>query len=234
MGVETGFDPSVHGFSFRNSFPGGAVVAELTRQGRVTDLTGLQVPRSVSALTDLASGADFWGAFGLCGGMSWTALDRYRRGLPVGGIRSVPGRDDDLFRELVSRQADSMRGRTLLERCIVWQFLPDRVPWWMIWAKGVGRLSAKLEWPKLRTALGSGTPTGLVLMRARGAATPSGNHQVVAVGYRDSGSGTVSIDIYDPNHPGKRPSIPMDTESETVGPRQSTGEPVRGFFTWSP
>lgn len=234
MEVTTGFDPRLHGFGFRNSFPGGSVVAELARQGRLSELTGLKVPRAIRGLTDLAAGGDFWGAFGLCGGMSWSALDRYQQSIPSAEIRSTPDSAHELFRELVKRQADSMKGRGLMERCIVWQFLPDRAPWWMIWSMGVGRLTASQEWPKLRSALDAGTPTGMVLIRAQGVVAPSKHHQVVAVGYRVSGAGAVTIDLYDPNHPGMRSSVPLEPVSQTVGPRQSTGESVRGFFVWTP
>lgn len=234
MEVSTGFDPAVNGFGFSNRFPGGAVVAELVRQDRVSELTGLKLPRAVSQLTDLASGEEFWGSFGLCGGMSWAALDRFARSVRPGADRSIPGRDHELFRELVGRQADSMKRRRLMERCLVWQLLPDRAPWWLVWSRGLGRLTAEQEWPKLRTALDNSTPGSLVLIRARGAADPSINHQVVAVGYQLSDDGKVDIRLYDPNHPRQLSSIPMDLHARSVGPRQSTGEPVRGFFVWSP
>jgi len=74
----------------------------------------------------------------------------------------------------------------------------------------------------------------LVLIRARGGANPSSNHQVVAVGYKATGDGQVEVRLYDPNHPGIRPTIPLDLQSQSVGPRQSTNEPVRGFFVWAP
>lgn len=234
MEVDTDFDPRMYGFGFANRFGGGAVVAELARQDRLSELTGLKVPRVVRQLIDLAAGGDFWETFGLCGGMSWLALDGFAKREPPATSQSVPGPDQALFHELVARQADSMRGRKLLERCIVWQLLPDRASWWMFWSKGVGRLTVEEEWPKLRVALDSGEPVSLVLIRARGAANPSSNHQVVAVGYQATGDGQVEVRLYDPNHPGFRPTIPLDLQSQSVGPRQSTNEPVRGFFLWAP
>lgn len=231
--VNTEFDPRVHGFGFANRFRGGAVVAELARQDRLSQLTGLKLPWGVRQLTNLAGDQDFWGTFGLCGGMSWASLDRFERGEPLPADRSIPTPDKAIFHELVTRQADSMRGRKLLERCIAWQLQPDRAPWWMFWSKGVGRLTTEQEWPKLQASLDAGTPSSLVLIRAQGVANPSLHHQVVAVGYHITDDGKVEIRLYDPNHPGRRPTIPLDLRSRSVGPRQSTNEPVRGFFLWS-
>jgi hypothetical protein len=231
--VQTGFDPKVHGFQFTNSFRGGSVMAELARQDRLSPLSGVKLPRALRHLTHLAENADFWGAFGLCGGMSWTALDRFERGQQIEDTRTIPAPDTELFRALVAKQADSMRGRSLLERCLVWQVLPGRAPWWMFWSNGVGRLTIEDEWPRLRGHLDRGTPMSLVLVRVEGVANPGDNHQVVAIGY-ETGDGAVQIEMYDPNHPRARPTIPLDLRRQTCGPRQSTGERVRGFFIWGP
>jgi len=233
MEAQSGFDPQLHGFQFTNRFAGGSVVAELARQDRLSQLSGLQLPRAARQLTDLPESAAFWGSFGLCGGMSWSALDRYERGVTIEDTRVIPGRDTDLFRSLVTRQADSMKGRALLERCLVWQLMPDRAPWWMFWSKGVGRLTVEGEWPKLQHALDGGRPVSLVLIRNQGIASPGEHHQVVAVGYTATG-GTANIELYDPNHPRARPTIPLDLETGSCGPRQSTGERTRGFFVWEP
>jgi hypothetical protein len=228
--IRTNFDPKVNGFHFTNRFDGGAVVAELARQDRLSELTGLKVPKAAQDLADLASGASFWGTFGLCGGMSSTALEWFKQGDPIPVTHTIPNRDSELFRELVRRQADSLQGRTVLERCMVWQLLPDRAPAWMFWIKGVGKLTTQGEWPKLRAALETGTPTLLVLLRNHGVASPAKNHQVVAVGFDIMSGGGVVVHIYDPNHPGSSPTFALDVRNQTVGPKQSTGEPVRGFF----
>jgi len=231
MKVQTEFDPPLHGFQFTNRFSGGAVVAELASQGRLSQLIGLQTPKAVRDLTDLAHSAEFWGNFGLCGGMSWSALDRYETGQPIETARAIPVRDSELFRQLVGRQADSMKGRSLLERCLIWQLLPDEAPWWLFWSKGVGRLTMEGEWPRLRASLDAGRPSSLVLIRNQGIASPGDHHQVVAIGY-EMNDGVVGIELYDPNHPRARPTIPLDLSARTCGPRQSTGERTRGFFLW--
>ena len=228
--IRTNFDPKTNGFQFTNRYPGGAVVAELARQERLSELTGLKVPRAVRNLTDLASGAGFWGTFGLCGGMSSGALARFEQGEAVPATRSIPEPNSELFQELVKRQADTLQGRKVMERCLTWQLLPDRTPTWMFWVKGVGRLTTESEWPRLRSKLQAGSPTVLCLIRVRGAGNPADNHQVVAVGADIESSGRVVVHLYDPNHPRATPTFPMDTVDQTVGPRQSTGEPIRGFF----
>ncbi len=232
MEVRTEFDSRNHGYRFANRFQGGAVLAEITRQDRLSELSGLKVPRAVRHLTDLAAGEDFWGTFGLCGGMSWTAVDRFERGETAPDTSSIPGPETGLFTELVARQADSMKGRDLLERCIVWQMFPDVAPWWTFWLKGVGRLTVEGEWPKLRSALDAGQPTPLVLIRAQGVTMPDKHHQVVAIGYKLT-DGNAVVSLYDPNHPGSTPEIALDLAGGKVGPRQSTGEVVRGIFVWT-
>lgn len=231
MKVQTAFDPRLHGYQFTNRFSGGAVVAELIDQDRLTQLIGLKTPAVVRDLTNLAQSATFWGDFGLCGGMSWGALDAYETGQPIAGTRSIPDRGTELFRRLVTRQADSMRGRSLLERCLVWQLLPDQTPRWMFWSKGVGRLTVETEWPRLKSALDAGTPSSLLLIRNHGLASPGDHHQAVAIGYETS-DGIARVELYDPNHPRARPTVPIDLRTRTCGPRQSTGERTRGFFVW--
>jgi hypothetical protein len=229
--VQTSFDPQVHGYQFTNRFSGGAVIAELNSQDRLSELTGLKTPNVLRELTDLAQSATFWGDFGLCGGMSWGAVDGYETGQAVDGTRAIPGRGTEIFRSLVARQADSMKGRSLLERCLIWQLLPDQTPLWMFWSKGVGRLTVEREWPRLKAALDAGRPWSVLLIRNHGIASPGDHHQAVAIGY-ETGDGVVNIDLYDPNHPRARPTVPIDLNARTCGPRQSTGERTRGFFLW--
>ena len=61
----TAFDPKVNGFHFVNSFSGLDIVTELGAGFLGGDLPSSVVPD------------DFWDRWGLCGGMSWHALDRY-------------------------------------------------------------------------------------------------------------------------------------------------------------
>jgi hypothetical protein len=231
---DTAFDPAIHGFRFPNRFPGGAVIAELNRQERLTELTGIGVPNAVRHLADMAQQARFWGTFGLCGGMSWAALDRFFAGrqTPDDPVSPPPG--SALFSELVKRQVDSMRGQQMIARCLTWQLLPAKAPWWIPWAKGIQQITGKQEWPALKRSLDREVPASLTLIRVAGVADPSDNHQVVATGYRMEAEGNVIIGLYDPNHPRSKVSLRLrfDSKGSMTGCAQSTGEPVRGFFVW--
>ncbi len=230
---ETAFDPRTHGFGFSNRFLGGAVVAELSRQERLSELLGVTVPKGARLLTDIAGSMSFWGTFGLCGGMAWAALDRFFGRGSVPAATAPPGPGDPLFSELVRRQADSMGGQALIGRCLSWQFTPDEVPWWWFWTRGVRNMTVRREWPILKEMLDQGTPASLTLIRASGAADPSRNHQVVAIGYREEGASR-QIYLYDPNHPRARPHLQLDlgANEDLQACSQSSGEPLRGFFLW--
>ncbi|MGA7271107.1 MAG: hypothetical protein WB239_08545 [Acidimicrobiia bacterium] len=230
----TYFDPHIHGFRFSNQFRGGDVVSELGKQGRLSGLVGLETPRVVADLADVTARAGFWGTFGLCGGMSWAALDRYFAERPAEEQVSAPEAGDALFSELVGRQADSMGGRDLLVRCLEWQLDPDTTPWWWFWSRGVHELTTRHEWPTLRSLLDDRVPVSLTLIRASGAANPSLNHQVVAYAYEEDGRQR-NINLYDPNHPGATSVLGLeaDDRGRLIECRQSTGESLRGFFVWS-
>lgn len=233
--MDSEFDPEVHGFRFPNRFFGGQVVAELARQDRLTELVGLRLPRVVRDLTDLAQNAGFWGTFGLCGGMSWAALDCFRRGVGTPPVGSPPGPGDELFSELVARQADSMGGRGLMERCLQLQITPDRPPWWLFWVKSVLRQTIDEQWPRLRQALDNGQPTALTLIRVSGLDSPARHHQVVAIGYDLVDAKRISIRLYDPNHPRSIRTLQLNTTpgQQSIEADSSTGRGLRGFLVWS-
>ncbi|MEX0667089.1 MAG: hypothetical protein WD313_02030, partial [Acidimicrobiia bacterium] len=114
--VKTAFDPAVHGFKFRNQFHGGHVVSELAAQGRLDDQIGISLPPPIDDVLSLARGASFWGTFGLCGGMSWAALDLYLDRQPAPADATSPREGTELFSRLVGRQADSLAKTELLRR----------------------------------------------------------------------------------------------------------------------
>jgi hypothetical protein len=229
--VKTGFEPARHGFKFRNRFHGGQVVSELAAQGRLQDQIGINLPKEVLAL---ARGANFWGSFGLCGGMSWAALDLFSSGETPPADTRPPVGGTELFRKLVRRQADSMVKTELLRKVLIWQLLPDSSQWWGFLLDNVGNLVEKREWPRLQAALDARKPQSLCLIRSRGIGEIANNHQVVATGYETGPDGRVIVHIYDPNHPGTSPSLSFRRggEGNRIDARQSTGEPLRGFFVW--
>ena len=232
--VKTNFDPAVHGFRFRNQFQGGHVVSELSAQGRLADQVGINLPPPLDEVLTLARGAGFWGTFGLCGGMSWGALDLYFAGQVAPEESTIPREGTALFSKLVGRQADSFGQTELLRKVLTWQLLPDSGQWWSFWLDNAGKLVEHQEWPKLRASLDAGRPQSLCLIRSRGVGGIAKNHQVVATGYETGSSGRVIVDLYDPNHPGIRTQVSFEPggPANRINPRQSTGEPVRGFFVW--
>jgi hypothetical protein len=213
----TGFDPAIHGFHFRNRFSGRDIIEAVN--------VGLG-----SLATTVANDAEFWKGWGLCGGMSWSALDRFYDDDPVPESAESPVVDSELFRHLVDRQLDSFRGAALITQCLRWQSRYERRPWWdprnTTW-----RLTRR-QWPKVKELIDRGHPASLTLIRSRTDA--SANHQVLAVGYCEDASGLASIDLYDPNHPGETPKIVLRLAGAEAGRAiQSSGEPLRGFFSWA-
>jgi hypothetical protein len=234
--VRTGFDVQLHGFGFTNRFQGAHVMVELARQGRIDDLFGPRVARPVRAALSIANRADFWGTFGLCGGMSWTAIDNYRQSRTSERSPNPPGPGDALFSLLVERQADSLRGSLLMTRLVRWMALPESNRWWNLWLASIGKEVIEDEWPALKASLDRGLPHGLCLMRSKHVNGLSQNHQVVAIGYSVDSRRRASVLLYDPNHPGDVPTLSFNTRSlvNRLDAVQSTGEPLLGFFVWPP
>ena len=232
--VKTTFDPIVHGFRFRNQFQGGHVISELAAQGRLEDQIGINFPPPIKDVLSLARGATFWGTFGLCGGMSWAALDLFfdEQAVPVDS--APPPEGTVLFSRLVGRQADSLAKTQLFQRVLTWQLLPDSTQWWRFWLDNIGKLVQQKEWPQLRTGLEAGKPQSICLIRSAGISGFANNHQVVAAGYETTPDGRVTVDLYDPNHPGFVPKLSFDPGGvfNRIDARLSSGEPVRGFFVW--
>ena len=162
--------------------------------------------------------------YGLCGGMCFAALDYLLAGERMPATTTLPARRSALHTYLWQRQLDSFSGPVV----------PLRVIEWMLRTNGdVERLTAAKEFPKLRARIDQGSPAVLCLIRGRGLANPTQNHQVLATGYRyDTATGRVSIDVYDPSRPGQEPKLSMNLRdpSRGIDLAQSTGEPLRGFF----
>jgi hypothetical protein len=171
--VKTSFLPSRHGLHFDNAFPDGpALTFKL-------------------GSTSLGIGN---AANGLCGGMVFTALDFWTRGLTPPSDTDPPAPGTPLFRHLVRRLIDSwhLPGGPLayFVRMTPWVPLPDR------------RLSAGMasQWSSIKAELDAGRPCPLGLVRVK-SANPlhlGQNHQVLAYGYHLAGP-SVRLEVYDPN-----------------------------------
>jgi hypothetical protein len=212
----TSFDPAVHGFHFRNRFSGLDIVHAFN--------VGLG---SVASL--VSEDADFWNGWGLCGGMTWGALDQFYSDSHIPASRQGPDADAALFGELVDRQIDSLLGIALLTKCLRWQSRSEHNRWWdpraTTWS-----LTMK-QWFRTKQYIDLGHPASLTLIRTQ--RDLSKNHQVLAVAYCEDASGKAVIDLYDPNHPDDTPKILIRLNGSEAGrAMQTTGEPLRGFFVW--
>jgi hypothetical protein len=215
--VTTGFVPSENGFRFSNRFSGVDILNEL-RDG---------LGDSASSLGDEA----FWSTWGLCGGMSWHALDRYFAGNAMLAGSASPERDTALFRTLVLRQVDSFKQGKLIAACLRMQSRHDTRQWWDP-RPSLQRRNISHAWPNLKTGLDAGLPVSLTLIRAT--TNPGENHQVVTVSYSlHRRSGFVDIGIYDPNDPLRTCELRMQLEGQRAGVvEQDTGEPLRLLVPW--
>lgn len=168
--------------------------------------------------------------YGLCGGMSLLAMDRFHAGVSPPSAGVTPGPGDPLFERILLRQADSMGflGRRTL-RYLAWMALPEHGP------EGAQAATAR-AFEEMLGDLQRGEPVALALIYVgfadRGAIWQ--NHQVVATGVRNDG-GVYTVSLYDPNYPGNdevslvlRPSPDGYETTQRIGPHRRRH--VRGFF----
>lgn len=167
------FSPAEHGFRFSNTFQNDAV-----------------------PLLDLRTG-------GLCGGMSYTALDYWSAGLPIPTVDHRPANGTPLHQYIYLRQIDSLVRNVLR--------------WGELYADVRGARRAEFfrrgldagergELGRLQKALARGAPIPLGLKAPRG---PS--HQVLALGCEvGPGPDDVALRLYDPNFPGRTMTMVPD------------------------
>jgi murein DD-endopeptidase MepM/ murein hydrolase activator NlpD/uncharacterized protein YgiM (DUF1202 family) len=201
--VKTNFSPTRDGFRFVNRFEFKFPVQfKLPLVGQI-DLSQV--------------------VYGLCGGMCFGALDYFYANQALPEETQVSRIDNKLFVYLADRQMDSLSIPVLL-KVIRWMVSEDRY---------IGLRMSRYELPKLRRRLDKDEPVVLGLIRIEGLGDPTKNHQVLATGYEyDQDNKRMVVDLYDPNHPGKEPTITLDLKRPSEGIRmsQSTGEFLRGFF----
>ena len=202
------FLPSVNGFHFANAWPSGPTV----RFGRLD-------PRRVG-VGDAANG--------LCGGMVYTVGDLFAAGVPMPTDREPFANGSPRFKAIVRRQVESL----------VWLTVPFRFWTRMALGGSLGgdraRSTFDREWPKVRAILDSGTLAmiGLIRVASMNPRNLTRNHQVMAWGYDEDGRG-VTLRLYDPNWPDRDDvtiTIDLDPALRPTGLRQSTGEPLLGWF----
>ena len=208
------FDPSRDGFSFSNSFAWtDADLDELTRRlrpltvGALAGLGGLAGRLRGATGAGAAGGAGVgalgggalvrriaqnWKTFGLCGGMSLAAVERWTAGSPVPTWSLEKSAMRPLLRR---RQAETLR-HSLVRFVRQWAVArwdgTASPPLGRELAEAVDRATAQIE---------GGRPVLLGLIGD--APDPFANHQVVAFGVeRGPGPAEATFFVYDPNAPG--------------------------------
>jgi hypothetical protein len=199
-----GFLPSRYGFRFRNSWPTGPA--------RTLNIGIVKIP-----IGDTGRG--------LCGGMAFAARARFARGEDAPADLAPPKQGEALFKEIVDRQFASFGS-----------FFSVPIRFWLASARSQGardRETVRDAWPAIRTGIDAGElpMVGLVRLAGWNPLALGLGHQVVAYRY-DETTTTISIGIYDPNHPG-RDDVVLTVERQPDGTYalgQSTSEPLIGLL----
>jgi hypothetical protein len=250
--TQTAFEPRTHGFAFANSW----MLDEEERQqlyeafarclkwgvilgAACFGLTGaVFVPLAIRALRgklvrDMARG------YGLCGGMSFAALDFYGAGLPLPRGQHADDRPAGgmvLRNYIWSRQIDSLLSDA--PRFLAWLIILNYVPATWPFNGGPAWLLAqsKREWQRVKAALDAGEPMPIGLVRDT--KNVFDNHQVLAIGYKETEGDQVTLYVCDPNCPGQVSVISFKFGERMLHGQQSCGTapPLRGFFcqTYAP
>lgn len=198
----TSFDPAKHGFNFVNDFKND-FVSELS----------------------ITTG-------GLCGGMSYTALDYYFARVPVPRQDFRPANHTPLQSYLFNREVESIKSN--LDKWTEIGFNPNGARNseffnWGLQGNNGGRIQ------ELRSFIDRGTPVPLGLQGDGN----TGNHQVVAIGYdmgRYKGDlGAFETDfkifIYDPNYPNQTMILVPDPANHLYRYQSgASGETWRTYF----
>jgi hypothetical protein len=125
---------------------------------------------------------------GVCGGMSYAALDYYWAGRRPPSTAGVDG-------FVLNRNAQSLVANA--SSFVAWTVAPDTPTRWSPF--GVAIATRRDQLPALADALKRG-PVPLGLVKARDLRHIGENHQLVAYAIRSAGS-TVRVSVYDPNEP---------------------------------
>src|SRR5262245_19138267 len=108
--MKTSFVPSKHGWPFANSWPNDWITTK-------TEVFQLPVPVPIQV------------GFGLCGGMCWSALDRFHDRLSIPRNLGHPSTSSPLVAYIAQRQTDSVLGTSMWAKVLDWQRRPDTGHW---------------------------------------------------------------------------------------------------------
>ena len=187
LSTSTGFDPARHGFSFPNK-DWGRICCKVDGFSLKYDPNGQWCD------------ADW----GLCGGMSLLAGERFRQNL-----QSMQLAKDAAKADIVNAQFRTLTGETVM-KWLNWISAPDKEHWHDV-RTPIGELMQE-DWENaIKPNLDQGKPIVVGLVRSKTAtvfetltvqaiAELFKQHQVLAIGYRQRGN-KVRISAYDPNFP---------------------------------
>ena len=214
------FLPSRHGFAFDNRWPSQPAVVLPTLFGdiRVGNATA-----------------------GLCGGMTFAALDYWRAGSAAPAERPTAG--DPLYRYIVDRLIDSWHVPAGVAQYYQWMNLPDGDTVFTLFGRrvvterGLAWRTIRIQWPQIKKDIDRGLPVpiGVVTVASSRPQDLALNHQVLAFGY-GTVEGRVTVRMYDPNR-GRRDDVFIGFDTGT--PAKPTAfehnlglsrRRVRGFF----
>jgi hypothetical protein len=197
----TPFNPKIHGFRFVNDFQNDVVPAVDVRTG------------------------------GLCGGMSYAALDYYFAHMPIPQQSYRPANRTMLQSYLYNREVDSLVSN--LDKWAEVGFNPGGARNGEFFNWGLqGTNGGRLE--ELRSFIDRGIPA-VIDMQGDGA---TGNHQVVAIGYNmgryqgDLGNfeSDLKITVYDPNYPMQARTLIPDVSNQLYRYAEGGSERWRTYF----
>jgi hypothetical protein len=204
------FRPDADGFGFQNSFNydlaerAGLAALGSAAAGAVANLA--LNPFLVPVASAAAAGYLVLGslpAYGLCGGMCYTALDYWRAKLPLprGSDKNdepTRGTAGGSVRELIwSRLLASLLGGGVLQRTLEWMLRLHVLPGITGGARWL-KAETEKEWTRLKSHIDNGEPWPIGLVGRTLSAWDQ--HQVVAYGYELS-AGLINLLVYDPNAP---------------------------------
>jgi hypothetical protein len=212
-----GFRPSRHGFHFANRFSPGPTV-----------MLGPIDIRWFGGIGDASAG--------LCGGMSGTVRDLFESRIDPPPDVEPPANGSRRFQALVRRQVETLDWfRVPLRFYDLSAFRPSSPTWWsgLTRRRPVAEVTVDDEWPRVRAEIDAGhlSLIGLIRTASANPTRLTGNHQVLAYGYRVDWP-VVAVRLYDPNWPDRDDIEARIHLGEEASPRleSSTGEPLLGFF----
>lgn len=202
------FLPSVHGFPFGNYWDPGTPVIEVP------------TPLGTIPIGDAHGG--------VCGGMVFAAADYFTFGL------TVPQEKDVVFKYFCKRLLESWHLPFGVLKYYDWQRRPTASTTiaGVRLIDGTARLTATVEWPKVKAALDAGNlaPLGLVIAEGLNPKDMGHHHQVLAYAYETRGE-AIAIKVYEPNYPGDDDALLLLTPDENAPVIHSReGAVIRGFF----